>query len=595
MPQPRPRDHVPFSHGSPRRPGARTFGTITFAKTERRWLIRCEPHVRLRLKRVFERVHKGSHDTIGLSDTIENARELAWFLERYPMQMAAPDRAHLNARAAAHREKETLIATILARGYRPRRFTLAVPAREYQAVAADLALRTGILLIADDLGTGKSCSVITALTDPATRPALVVTLAHLPRQWVEELQKFAPALRVHVLKKGTPYDLGEPFPDVIIANYHKLSGWADTLAPLIKAVAFDEVQELRRAGDEQRPSQKYAAAQHLAAHARYVFAASATPIYNYGDEIFTVFDCMKRGVLGTKAEFAREWCDGRWGKRAFVADPKALGHYLRAQGLMLRRTRAEVGRELPPLQRIVHTIESDRGAFDHIDADAAGLARAILARSDAAYRGATREAAAEFDMLLRQATGVAKAPYVATFVRMLIESGERIVLYGWHRAVYAIWAKLFADLEPAWFTGSESPSKKHEEFRRFVRGKTPLFIMSLRAGAGLDGLQGHCRTPVFGELDWSPGVLQQCLGRVHRDGQEEPCVAYFLVSEDGADPVMADVLGLKAQQSEGIRDPDAALIEKLEVDPEHMRRLAEAYLATRGDVPAPPESEVAHG
>jgi SNF2 family DNA or RNA helicase len=106
--------------------------------------------------------------------------------------------------------------------------------------------------------------------------------------------------------------------------------------------------------------------------------------------------------------------------------------------------------------------------------------------------------------------------------------------------------------------------------------------MSLRSGAGLDGLQDVCNTIVFGELDWSPGVHEQCTGRVYRDGQEHGSVAYYLVSEDGSDPIVADVLGLKKQQIEGIKDPDQELVEKLEVDPDHVKKLAKHILDAKG-------------
>jgi hypothetical protein len=59
-------------------------------------------------------------------------------------------------------------------------------------------------------------------------------------------------------------------------------------------------------------------------------------------------------------------------------------------------------------------------------------------------------------------------------------------------------------------------------------------------------------------------------------------MAYYLVSDEGSDPIVVDVLGLKRQQIEGIRDPSASLVEKLEVDPNHIRNLAEALLRHRG-------------
>jgi SNF2 family DNA or RNA helicase len=184
--------------------------------------------------------------------------------------------------------------------------------------------------------------------------------------------------------------------------------------------------------------------------------------------------------------------------------------------------------------------------------------------------------------MLRQATGVAKAAFVADFVRLLVESGEKVVLFGWHREVYSLWMDRLSDLGPALYTGSESPTQKDDARRRFLEGQTPILIMSLRSGAGLDGLQNVSRTVVFGELDWSPGVHEQCVGRVYRDGQPEPVVAYFLVAEHGSDPAIADVLQIKRAQVDGVRDPLAALVEPLDQGSERVRRLASDYLRQRG-------------
>ena len=82
----------------------------------------------------------------------------------------------------------------------------------------------------------------------------------------------------------------------------------------------------------------------------------------------------------------------------------------------------------------------------------------------------------------------------------------------------------------------------------FVDGDCNLLIISLRAGAGLDGLQEKCNIVVFGELDWSPSVHEQCFGRVYRDGQSLPVSAYFMIAEDGSDPIISSVLGVKRGQ-----------------------------------------------
>ena len=190
-------------------------------------------------------------------------------------------------------------------------------------------------------------------------------------------------------------------------------------------------------------------------------------------------------------------------------------------------------------------------------------------------------------MLLRQATGIAKAPYVADFVRMLVESGERVVLFGWHRAVYDIWNSKLADLKPVMYTGSETPAQKEAAKNAFMSGEASVFIISLRAGAGIDGLQGNAHVCVFGELDYSPAIHEQGIGRIHRFGQAEPVMAYFLVTDSGSDPIIVDINHLKRSQIDGVRDADNELIEALQVDVDIIPMLAQRYLKQVGHkVPA---------
>ncbi len=576
----------------------RTVGTLRLDRRGQTWLLEVQPHVALRAKRILARINPGRLGILTLQDGDEACADLRWFLLRYPLEISRGDRQHLDERALAHDRRAEAVARVVADDYTPPEFKLALPPREYQAVAAQLVLTTGGALIADEVGLGKTVVGIATLTDPRTLPALVVTLTHLPKQWQDELARFAPHLRTHILTKGSPYDIvaamrgrrargdrtrGLPgmnaFPDVIISNYHKLAGWAPELAGRVKSVIFDEVQELRHMG-----TARYAAAEQLAHAARFRTGLSATPIYNLGSELFAVMNVLHPDALGTREEFLREWCTGedRHG-RAAVAHPRALGTHLRDEGLMLRRTRADVGRELPELTKVPHHIDADPEALERVKGSAAELARIILTSSGLA-RGAQFRAAEELSFMLRQATGIAKAPFVAQFVRLLVESGEKVVLYGWHHEVYAIWKDLLADLHPAFYTGQESIRQKEDAKQAFIDPENPckVLVMSLRAGAGLDGLQGHCRTVVFGELDWSPGVHEQAVGRVHRDGQAEKVVAYFLVTDTGSDPVVADVLGLKRAQIEGLRDPTGDLIERLDTGGGHIQRLAREYLSRQG-------------
>lgn len=550
------------------------FGTVTFWEEGNCWLIKTQPHIALRLKRVFPKIHPKQQGELQLSDTPENARDLAWFIERYPHD--CPELHYLHKQARKHEEQESLVLQLLKKQPDNRlriERKMALPPREYQEILAEMVKASGGLLCADDLGLGKSISAITAGVDPELQPFLVVCYPHLATQWRDYVRKFAPHLRVHIISKGTPYNFKDKWgdlPDVIITSYTKLRDWAATLAAVVKYVVWDEVQELRH-----EDTQKYQAAAVIADSVPYRVGLSHTPIYNYGIEMFNVMRCIRPGALGSRDEFVTEWCSGE-----VVRDPRAFGEYLRQSGVMVRRTRAEVGRELPKCTSIIQPVECDEKSLQMGLNGCDELARIIL-RQGESFRGQKMQAAGEFDMRMRQATGIAKAPYAAEFVRMLVESGQKVVLCGWHRAVYAIWMERLKDLNPVMYTGSESVPQKNFSVQRFIEGDSDVFILSLRSGAGIDGLQRACSTIVKGELDWSPGVHDQNIGRVDRDGQVNPVFAYYLLCDFGSDPIIADELGLKRQQSEGIRDPHAEFVETTQVDPDHIKKLAEAYLQSR--------------
>lgn len=558
----------------------RTFGSIT--RKEGEWHITAEPHVMLRLKRTFPRCSQKS-STLIMTDTLEVCRDLVWFMQRFRLTSSPKLLTELRARAKAHEEHERRVVAIADGKVEYGAYDLAIPARDYQVQAAELALETKGLLLADEMGLGKTVSAIAVLARKETRPGLVVTLTACPWQWQDEFKRFAPGLSTHILKGTTPYELRELrrgpdgkmvalFPDIIITNYHKLDGWRNHLAGKFVTVAGDEIQMLRNP-----KTAMYKAWQHISEGATYRLGLSGTPIHNLGSEMHPVIECIAPGRLGDQAEFQQEWCSesDRRG-RASLKDPAAFGTYLRAQGLMLRRTRKDVGRELPGLTKIIHHVDAHAAELKKIEGEATELARIIL--SGVAAKGEAFKASGEFSYLLRQATGVAKAAAVADFVKIAIENDERVVLYGWHHAVYDIWEKKLEGYKPAWFTGDESGKAKRDSAMRFINKQTPLLIMSLRAGAGVDGLQKVCRTAMFGELDWSPAVHEQCITRLFRDGQEDKVAAYFLLSEEGSDPVVADILGMKRAQLEGIRDPEGAFLENLDVKGEHIRKLAQAYL-----------------
>ena len=444
---------------------------------------------------------------------------------------------------------------------------------------------TGGVLVADELGMGKTFTSLALLEQPQARPALAVTLTGtMPRQWRRQLKTFYPDLTSVEVRTGPIHSVQRRgrTADLIVMNYAKLAKWQHHLKGVVRTVIFDEVQELRR-----EESERYKAAATVAGAATYRAGLSGTPIYNYGGEIYNVIDVLRPGALGSRQEFAREWCHtSGLDAKTRVHDPVALRSYLTSQGLLLRRTLDEVGIEIPPVIPIEQSVPSDPKVLSEIEGNAVALARLILDQSANPRQRWT--AAGRFDWIMRQHTGIAKAPFVADFVDLLLQSEQRVLLLGWHHACHDIWAERLRRHNPSLYTGRETNRQKERSLADFIAGRSRVLIMSLRSGAGIDGLQKVVNTLVFGELDWSPAVHKQAMGRPGRPGQTKPVRAYFCTTDEGSDPVMLETLDVKSMQADLLIDgagdgvtqlpPEAMTPERYE----QIRRLA-ARLLQRAD------------
>lgn len=545
----------------------RTYGNLALNGDQ--WVVSdLEPHVAIKLKAVFPGVPKVAK-VITFPASPPIAVDLGWFVERYPLRASNDDLKVLEATRTAFAAMQAEAERIQAVDYTP---PLLAGLRDGQALRAhqskniEILRLFGGLLVGDEVGKGKTYTAAGAMLLPGALPAAVVVLPSLKRQWRAKIEQFT-GLSVHLVEGGTPYPL--PPSDVRIFSYMTLAGWSDMFQLLGHGlVVWDEIHELRAGAS----TGKGAASMRLGETARYRLGLTATPIFNYGAEIWSVMQFLRPEVLGDYSDFLREFAP--YG----AVDGRALGAYLRDQNAFVRERKDD-----PPPVRIVKTLEG----YDEDELDAVeGLARSLAITADTGTFHERGEAARQLDLRVRHATGKAKARAVARVARILVEGGTPILLFGWHREVYEIWMEELADLAPAMFTGSETPAMKAAAQARFMNGETDILIMSLRSGAGLDGLQQRCSTVVFGELDWSPGQHHQCVGRVDREGQlawdlGHGCTAIFLVVEDGSDPPMMDILGLKASEAHAVVDPDLG-VQAVNTDENRLRGLVQRYLDKTG-------------
>lgn len=551
----------------------RTYGTLSYNRRRDCWVVRGDPSVTELCKRLFPGSETGRRGEARFPAHRRIVGDLNWLMLRYPLAVRAGDRERWERALSDAREyvvrRET--ARLLPERVAPDPSVFAGELTPFQQEGLAFLLRTDRALLADEMGLGKTVQALAMLAQAGAYPALVVAPPHLMRNWENEIARFArrpdgspPA--VHVLKGLTPYAL--PPADLYLMHYLLLRGWKESLPEYgIPTVIFDEIQELRHSGTE-----KYSAASLLAGAASRVVGLSGTPIYNRGAEIWNVVNILDFHFLGDYESFTREWCYGYGGQ--IVAKPELLGEKLREEGLMLRRTKRDVLKELPPKRRLVMPVDSDDAVYRRLMQPV----RETIGRLRGEASGSQRALwEMEVERGERRATGVAKAPYVAQFVRALLDAGERVLLFAHHHEVMDLYKKELRAFSPAFVTGRETPAMKERSVERFMAGRTDLCCISLRAAAGLNLQRATC--VVFGELDWSPAVHSQAEDRAHRMGQTDSILCYYLVSQGGSDQDMQDALGLKVSQFVGLMGDEPPAREDALVSEQAARRYVERLVA----------------
>lgn len=186
--------------------------------------------------------------------------------------------------------------------------------RPYQAVGVRwlyLLAKLGLgACLADDMGLGKTIQILSLLLalkrqpDARRRPSLLVVPASLIANWAAEIERFAPSLKVVIvhpsertaseikaLESAQLADL-----DLVITSYGSVLRipWLERTAWHL--VILDEAQAIKNPGAKQTRAVK-----RLAAQSR--FALTGTPIENRLSDLWSIFDFINPGLLGSSKAF----------------------------------------------------------------------------------------------------------------------------------------------------------------------------------------------------------------------------------------------------------------------------------------------------
>ncbi len=393
--------------------------------------------------------------------------------------------------------------------------------------------------LADDMGLGKTVQALAAIVQRAPEgPSLVVTPTSVAMNWEEEAGRFAPTLRPRLLRgsnraarDATLADLG-PF-DLLIVSYGLLRAEAKRLAEIpFQTAVLDEAQVIKN-------PDTLAARAAYGLRAAFRIATTGTPIENRLEELWSIFQFLDPGLLGTRREFVRTIA-----ARIEVAkDPSARDALSRLiRPFVLRRTKTEVLRDLPQKTEVLLHIglepeeaalyEAARREAQATLGDTSDTSRQSAVRVLAALTR-LRRAACHPRLLAPESTVPgSKLTAFSELLETLLANGHKALVFSQFVDHLGLIRELLDERGVAYqyLDGRTSEPKRRAAVHAFQSGEGDVFLISLRAGGF--GLNLTAADFVI-HMDpwWNPAVEDQASDRAHRIGQTRPVTVYRLVSK----------------------------------------------------------------
>ena len=423
--------------------------------------------------------------------------------------------------------------------------------RPYQQVGVEwLRLLSGLGLgacLADDMGLGKTIQVLALLlaqareAGGAKRPSLLVAPASLLANWAEEIERFAPSLKARIVhpsamtaeqvKQLTSNDLQAL--DLAITSYGSLLRMPVLAATHWRLVILDEAQAIKNPKAKQTR-----AAKALKADAR--IALTGTPVENHLGDLWSIFDVINPGLLGTASQFAT------YAKRLAERDHNPYGplrELVRPYILRRMKTDKAVIADLPDKTEVTaHCALSRRQAALYADTvselaerlresdgiERKGLVLTTLMRlkqicnhpsqwlGDNAWAEADSGKLARLREIAEVVTGRQEKMLVFTQFREMTEP------------LAAFLAEIFG--RPGLVLHGGTPVKDRRNLVRAFQDDeaAPFFVLSLKAGGSGLTLTAASHVVHFDRW-WNPAVENQATDRAFRIGQKRNVLVHKFV------------------------------------------------------------------
>ena len=404
-------------------------------------------------------------------------------------------------------------------------------------------------ILADEMGLGKSVQLISyLLAQKEARadcaPALIVCPASLVYNWIAEFEKFAPGLRAIAVAGSKPerddilieYAGENPTgtADVLVTSYDLMRRDVEVYQQIeFSCVALDEAQYIKNHATLAAQAVKSVPSKHR-------FALTGTPIENRLSELWSIFDFLMPGLLGSYRRFRERYeqpiVDGQ--DEAMRRLQELVGHFV------MRRLKSDVLVDLPE--------KSENVVYAHMEGEQLKLYRAHEQRLRESIVGkSTAEFARERIAVLAELTRLreiccdphlvfddyddssAKLSTILDLVETAIDSGKKLLLFSQFTSYLDIISTHLSEQGVAHYTitGATPKRQRLELVNEFNEDDTPVFLVSLKAGGTGLNLTG-ASVVIHADPWWNSAAEDQATDRAHRIGQTKDVMVYKVIAKD---------------------------------------------------------------
>ncbi|MCE2573012.1 DEAD/DEAH box helicase [Motilimonas eburnea] len=398
-------------------------------------------------------------------------------------------------------------------------------------------------ILADDMGLGKTVQALAFLQHrkdigQLNKPALVICPTSLVGNWEAEAKKFTPNLTTLKLhgpdRKALFKEINHH--DIVISTYPLLVRDSEELAPFeFSELILDEAQVIKNPTAKMTQTVKKL-------HTDHRLCLTGTPMENHLGELWSIYDFLMPGFLGNLSAFNKHY---RTPIEKEGDQQTKLWLKQKIAPFLLRRTKDQVAKELPPKTEITHLIEmppEQRTLYESIRVTmesrvqgllaSKGLARSRIEFLDALLK--MRQACCDPKLVkLEQAQKIsqsAKLDFLMEIVPEMLEEGRRILIFSQFAQMLGLIENQFknANIPYAKLTGQTQ--KRADVINSFQNGDVPVFLISLKAGGvGLNLTAAD--TVIHYDPWWNPAAENQATDRAYRIGQDKPVFVYKLICE----------------------------------------------------------------